>query len=93
MMASCWWFFCLIMVSSYTANLAAFLTVETVVNPFNNVEELAKQKTIKYGAKYEGATFKFFRVSFFNIYYMIFYTIMINYYSITVTYDIIEKFI
>ncbi|XP_011251852.2 glutamate receptor ionotropic, kainate 2 isoform X1 [Camponotus floridanus] len=63
MMASCWWFFCLIMVSSYTANLAAFLTVETVVNPFNNVEELAKQggEPIMYGAKYEGATFKFFR--------------------------------
>lgn len=63
MMAASWWFFCLIMVSSYTANLAAFLTVETVVSPFSNVEELAKKRTIKYGAKVGGSTFMFFKVS------------------------------
>ncbi|XP_050461328.1 glutamate receptor ionotropic, kainate 2-like isoform X2 [Cataglyphis hispanica] len=63
MMASLWWFFCLIMVSSYTANLAAFLTVETPVQAFDNVEELAKQKHIKYGAKDGGATLKFFEHS------------------------------
>lgn len=51
------------MVSSYTANLAAFLTVETVVSPFSNVEELAKKRTIKYGAKVGGSTFMFFKVS------------------------------
>ncbi|XP_043524316.1 glutamate receptor ionotropic, kainate 2-like isoform X5 [Frieseomelitta varia] len=61
MMAASWWFFCLIMVSSYTANLAAFLTVETVVSPFSNVEELAKKKTIKYGAKLGGSTLMFFK--------------------------------
>jgi len=27
-----WWFFSLIIISSYTANLAAFLTVERMVN-------------------------------------------------------------
>ncbi|XP_070167334.1 glutamate receptor ionotropic, kainate 2-like isoform X4 [Polyergus mexicanus] len=63
MMASLWWFFCLIMVSSYTANLAAFLTVETPVKSFENVEELANQNHIKYGAKYAGATLKFFQHS------------------------------
>nr|XP_012232574.1 PREDICTED: glutamate receptor ionotropic, kainate 2-like [Linepithema humile]XP_012232575.1 PREDICTED: glutamate receptor ionotropic, kainate 2-like [Linepithema humile] len=63
MMASFYWFFCLIIVSSYTANLAAFLTVETVTSPFDNVEELARKKTIKYGAKYKGATFNFFKDS------------------------------
>ncbi|OAD62633.1 Glutamate receptor, ionotropic kainate 2 [Eufriesea mexicana] len=61
MMAASWWFFCLIMVSSYTANLAAFLTVETLVSPFSNVEELAKKGTIKYGAKVGGSTFMFFK--------------------------------
>lgn len=61
-MAGAWWFFCLIMVSSYTANLAAFLTVETTVTQFDNVEELVKKKTIKYGAKEGGATLKFFEV-------------------------------
>lgn len=65
MVASCWWFFCLIMVSSYTANLAAFLTVETLTSPFNNVEELATKTTIKYGAKDGGATLNFFKVSQF----------------------------
>ncbi|KAK1127291.1 hypothetical protein K0M31_003835 [Melipona bicolor] len=68
MMAASWWFFCLIMVSSYTANLAAFLTVETVVSPFSNVEELAKKTTIKYGAKYKGSTFKFFEDSNYSTY-------------------------
>lgn len=57
-----WWFFILIMVSSYTANLAAFLTVETLVTPFKDIEELADLGTIKYGAKANGATANFFRV-------------------------------
>lgn len=51
------------MVSTYTANLAAFLTVETLVTPFSNIEELAGQRVIRYGAKAGGATFNFFRVS------------------------------
>lgn len=63
MLATSWWFFVLIMVSSYTANLAAFLTVETLVAPFSTVEELASKKTIKYGAKSGGSTLMFFKVS------------------------------
>lgn len=62
MAAGVWWFFILIMVSSYTANLAAFLTVETLVTPFKNIEELAEQHEVKYGAKRGGATLNFFRV-------------------------------
>lgn len=50
------------MVASYTANLAAFLTVETLVTPFKNIDDLAKQTEIKYGAKKQGATENFFRV-------------------------------
>lgn len=52
----------LIIVASYTANLAAFLTVETLVTPFKNIDELSKQTEIKYGAKKLGATENFFRV-------------------------------
>ena len=33
MVAGLWWFFTLIMISSYTANLAAFLTVERMESP------------------------------------------------------------
>ena len=31
-----WWFFSLILISSYTANLAAFLTVERMVSLYEN---------------------------------------------------------
>lgn len=63
MVAGIWWFFTLIMVSSYTANLAAFLTVESLSSPFKSIEELANQDVIKYGAKRAGATHNFFRVN------------------------------
>jgi len=62
MVSSIWWFFTLIMVSTYTANLAAFLTVESLSSPIRNVEDLANQKVIKYGAKRGGSTANFFRV-------------------------------
>ena len=38
-----WFFFALIMIASYTANLAAFLTVETLERPIESVEALAAQ--------------------------------------------------
>ena len=42
MIAALWWFFTLIMISSYTANLAAFLTVERMESPIESAEDLAK---------------------------------------------------
>jgi hypothetical protein len=62
--AGMWWFFTLIMISSYTANLAAFLTVERMDSPIESAEDLAKQMRIKYGALKGGSTVAFFRVSF-----------------------------
>jgi hypothetical protein len=44
-----WWFFALILVSSYTANLAAFLTVTKIETPIKSVADLAAQTKIKYG--------------------------------------------
>ena len=39
------------MISSYTANLAAFLTVERMESPISSVEDLAAQTKIKYGSE------------------------------------------
>ncbi|KAG6459947.1 hypothetical protein O3G_MSEX011685 [Manduca sexta] len=44
-----WWFFTLIILSSYTANLAAFLTVERTVLPIQSAADLAAQNSIQYG--------------------------------------------
>ena len=44
-----WWFFTLIVISSYTANLAAFLTVERMQSPTESAEDFVKQIEIKYG--------------------------------------------
>lgn len=62
-----WWFFTLILISSYTANLAAFLTVERMVAPINSPEDLAGQTEVEYGTLYHGATWDFFRVSAFSL--------------------------
>ena len=58
-----WWFFTLIIISSYTANLAAFLTVERMESPIESAEDLAKQTKIKYGCLESGSTRAFFRDS------------------------------
>ncbi|XP_061659492.1 glutamate receptor 4-like isoform X1 [Syngnathoides biaculeatus] len=58
-----WWFFTLIIISSYTANLAAFLTVERMVSPIESAEDLAKQSEIAYGTLDGGSTKEFFRRS------------------------------
>ncbi|XP_023228291.1 glutamate receptor ionotropic, kainate 2-like [Centruroides sculpturatus] len=63
-----WWFFTLIMISSYTANLAAFLTVERMITPIESVEDLAEQNKIAYGTLEGGSTMTFFRDSKIDTY-------------------------
>ena len=63
---SVWWFFTLIIISSYTANLAAFLTVERMLTPIESVDDLAKQTEIQYGTLNSGSTKEFFRVCKIN---------------------------
>jgi ionotropic glutamate receptor len=41
-----WNFFTLILISSYTANLAAFLTAERLQTPIENAEGLSKQTEV-----------------------------------------------
>ena len=66
LVTSAWWFFTLILISSYTANLAAFLTVDRMVSPIESAEDLAKQSSIQYGTVESGTTKEFFRVYSFN---------------------------
>ncbi|ALC43237.1 Glu-RI [Drosophila busckii] len=61
--AAVWWFFTIILISSYTANLAAFLTVERMVAPIKSPEDLAMQTSIEYGTLLQGSTAEFFRRS------------------------------
>lgn len=68
--SSVWWFFTLIMVSSYTANLAAFLVVPNKVSDFSEAMDLIncsismEQCPIQgFGAKGKGSTINFFKVS------------------------------
>ncbi|CAH0390025.1 unnamed protein product [Bemisia tabaci] len=63
-----WWFFTLIIISSYTANLAAFLTVERMITPIENAEGLAAQTDISYGTLDSGSTMTFFRDSMIETY-------------------------
>jgi len=60
---SVWWFFTLIIISTYTANLAAFLTVERMLTPIENADDLAKQTEIQYGTLHGGSTNAFFKVT------------------------------
>ncbi|XP_059618967.1 glutamate receptor ionotropic, kainate 2-like [Phlebotomus argentipes] len=68
LVAGMWWFFALIMLSSYTANLAAFLTMERMDATIESAEDLAKQSKIKYGAVIGGSTLQMFKESNFSTY-------------------------
>lgn len=56
------WAFTLIIISSYTANLAAFLTVQRMDVPIESVDDLADQTAIEYGTMHGGSTMTFFQV-------------------------------
>ncbi|KAL5960897.1 Glutamate receptor ionotropic kainate 2 [Taenia solium] len=66
--AGFWWFFTLIIISSYTANLAAFLTVERMQAPIEDANDLAKQTKIKYGTRSGGSSAAFFAKSNQSVY-------------------------
>ncbi|KAG4072066.1 hypothetical protein HA402_015565 [Bradysia odoriphaga] len=65
--AALWWFFTLIMVSSYTANLAAFLTVQSLTSLIKSAEDLKQcgnkdfECPVQFGAKRGGSTYNFFK--------------------------------
>ena len=48
LVAATWWLFGFIVIASYTANLAAFLTVSRLETPVDSLEDLAKQYKIQF---------------------------------------------
>ncbi|XP_059365049.1 glutamate receptor ionotropic, kainate 5-like isoform X2 [Carassius carassius] len=63
-----WWAFTLIIISSYTANLAAFLTVQRMEVPIESADDLADQTNIRYGTIHGGSTMTFFMNSRYQTY-------------------------
>ncbi|MBN3325717.1 GRIK5 protein, partial [Atractosteus spatula] len=63
-----WWAFTLIIISSYTANLAAFLTVQRMEVPIESADDLADQTNIEYGTIHGGSTMTFFMNSRYQTY-------------------------
>uniref|UniRef100_H9G7P2 Glutamate receptor n=1 Tax=Anolis carolinensis TaxID=28377 RepID=H9G7P2_ANOCA len=63
-----WWAFTLIIISSYTANLAAFLTVQRMEVPIESADDLADQTNIEYGTIHAGSTMTFFQNSRYQTY-------------------------
>ena len=57
LVAATWWLFGFIVIASYTANLAAFLTVSRLDHAINNFDELTRQYKVKY-APFEGSSTK-----------------------------------
>ncbi|KAL3197001.1 hypothetical protein MRX96_045029 [Rhipicephalus microplus] len=62
-LVAAWWLFSFVLVSSYTANLASFLTQERLRSPIESVEDLAKQTEVLYGCVRSGSTQAFFKDS------------------------------
>ncbi|XP_050786422.1 glutamate receptor ionotropic, kainate 5 isoform X2 [Gopherus flavomarginatus] len=62
------WAFTLIIISSYTANLAAFLTVQRMEVPVESADDLADQTNIEYGTIHAGSTMTFFQNSRYQTY-------------------------
>ncbi|KAI1700129.1 ligated ion channel l-glutamate- and glycine-binding site domain-containing protein [Ditylenchus destructor] len=58
-----WWVFTLVLVSAYTANLAAVLTVSRPHIPIRSLDDLANQSDILYGTIRDGSTMQFFQES------------------------------
>ena len=66
-----WWLFGFIVVASYTANLAAFLTVSRLEKSVSNIDELTKQYKIRYSAMRSTSTESYFeKLAYFEeLYY------------------------
>ncbi|XP_076859711.1 glutamate receptor ionotropic, delta-2 isoform X2 [Brachyhypopomus gauderio] len=58
MMMGVWWLFALVVISSYTANLAAFLTISRIENSIQSLQDLSKQTELPYGTVLDSAVYE-----------------------------------
>ncbi|XP_061782926.1 glutamate receptor ionotropic, delta-1-like isoform X1 [Nerophis lumbriciformis] len=56
-----WWLFTLMVCSSYTANLAAYLTVSRMDHAIRSFQDLARQVEVDYGTVRDSAVYDYFR--------------------------------
>ena len=61
--AAFWWAASMIMIATYTANLAAFLTFSRMKFTINSVESLASQTEISYGTQKDSPAAEYFEKS------------------------------
>ncbi|XP_077296416.1 ionotropic receptor 25a isoform X2 [Arctopsyche grandis] len=61
LVAATWWLFGFIIIASYTANLAAFLTVSRLDTPVESLDDLAKQYKIQYAPINGSAAMTYFK--------------------------------
>uniref|UniRef100_A0A182FM19 Ionotropic glutamate receptor C-terminal domain-containing protein n=1 Tax=Anopheles albimanus TaxID=7167 RepID=A0A182FM19_ANOAL len=60
-LVAAYWLFVVLMLATFTANLAAFLTVERMQTPVQSLEQLSRQSRIKYTAVRDSDTHDYFR--------------------------------
>ena len=68
MMVGAFWFFSVVVVATYTGNLIAFLAVNKVRMPFDMLESMVKQTSVKYGPVNGVALMMLFRDATFDPY-------------------------
>ncbi|XP_045462047.1 ionotropic receptor 25a [Harmonia axyridis] len=59
-LVAAYWLFVVLMLATFTANLAAFLTVERMQTPVQSLEQLSRQSRINYTVVKESDTHKYF---------------------------------
>jgi hypothetical protein len=57
------WFSVIIIEAAYTANLAAYLTLQQMDNRIKTIHDLAGQTMVKYGVENNSNLMRFFKVS------------------------------
>ncbi|ETN66475.1 glutamate receptor, ionotropic, invertebrate [Anopheles darlingi] len=60
-LVAAYWLFVVLMLATFTANLAAFLTVERMQTPVQSLEQLSRQSRIKYTVVRDSDTHDYFR--------------------------------